>query len=416
MSVEELLERASSVETVSPHEAETLYLEVLLGGESDIRAKESAATSLAHLYGKQKQGEELGALMHKLRPFFLEIPKAKTAKIVKTIIDELSLVPGTLPLQAQLCEESIAWCLEHKRTFLRHRLESKLAVVYFKKRDFSDALRLIGNTMREVRKLEDKPLMMEIQLTESQVHYALSNTPKAKASLTSARTLAASVYCPPALQAAIDLQAGILAADEGDFRTGFSYFYEAFENYVTQKEHTLALQSLQYMLLSKIMDNKANEVDAVIMNKNAMQFAGPEVEIFKGLAAAYKARSLSQFEDILNSNKEVLTSDAVITMHLNRLYHTLLENNLLRIIEPFSRVQTQHVADLIELPLKDVEAKLSQMILDQKFHGTLDQGMGSLIIFDAPEEERTFTAAIETMEHLNKVVDALAERAGKLNN
>lgn len=91
---------------------------------------------------------------------------------------------------------------------------------YFKKRDFSDALRLIGNTMREVRKLEDKPLMMEIQLTESQVHYALSNTPKAKASLTSARTLAASVYCPPALQAAIDLQAGILAADEGDFRTG----------------------------------------------------------------------------------------------------------------------------------------------------------------------------------------------------
>jgi hypothetical protein len=54
---------------------------------------------------------------------------------------------------------------------------------------------------------------------------------------------------------------------------------------------------------------------------------------------------------------------------------------LCRIIEPYSKVQVDYVAGKISLPKAKVEKKLSQMILDMKFQGILDQETGVLIIF-----------------------------------
>lgn len=112
----------------------------------------------------------------------------------------------------------------------------------------------------------------------------------------------------------------------------------------------------------------------------------------------------------------------------------MLEQNLIRIIEPFSRVQVSHIAHLINLPRSVVEKKLSQMILDKSIHGVLDQvrstttgstaagtrhqdpdSGGVLITFDDKSTDQTYESVLETITSMSKVVDALYQKAKRLS-
>ena len=126
------------------------------------------------------------------------------------------------------------------------------------------------------------------------------------------------------------------------------------------------------------------------------------------------ARSLASFESSLEKFSEQLQSDPIVKSHVRELYDTLLEQNLLKIIEPFSNVEVSHIASLIGLELATVERKLSQMILDKKLTGTLDQGQGVLVVFDVLQMDQTYDSALKTISNMNTVLDSLFSRSAKI--
>ena len=92
----------------------------------------------------------------------------------------------------------------------------------------------------------------------------------------------------------------------------------------------------------------------------------------------------------------------------------MLEQNLIKVIEPFSRVEINHIAKMVALDTQQVERKLSQMILDKVIIGVLDQGAGCLIIFDETHRDESYDAALATIDKLSNVVDVLYSNQASL--
>jgi 26S proteasome regulatory subunit N6 len=360
--------------------------------------------------------------------------------------DPRSLTLVSTSFQLSVCREVSAWARSERRTFLRQRVDARLASLLLStggaggRPDPGGALALLAPLLSEVKRLDDKLMLVEVHLLESRAHATLRNLPKARAALTAARSAANSVYVPPSLQAEIDGQSGGLHADERDYKTAFSYFYEAFEARAAlaggsgasvggsasghappaaagDPATAAATAALASMLLCKVMTGDPADVPGLIAAKAGVRFAGPAVDALAAVATAAADRSLEGLAAARAAYPAHLDGDPFIGSHLARLADGLLQSNLLRLAEPFSRVQVGHLASLIGLPHGVVLAKLSQMILDGACAGTLDSEADCLELFEegGPEAEGgAYAAAADAFAALGGAVDALAARAAKV--
>ena len=82
---------------------------------------------LTKLYTEAKQYDNILTLLKANNELFSTIPKARTAKIVRSMLNIVATVPDSLAAQIQLCNEVVSWCKIEKRNFLRQRVEAKVS-------------------------------------------------------------------------------------------------------------------------------------------------------------------------------------------------------------------------------------------------------------------------------------------------
>ena len=426
MSDKALLEEAREAVNKKQFDvAETKYKKILEDSKQEastsakvLQLQENAILELGKIYRTLDQPQKLLQVITDSRQLLGNFAKSKTAKIVRTLIEYFDNLTDALDVQIEATRQSIDWAMESKLSFLRQSLQLKLSDHLYQKHQYHEALKYINELLREYKKLDDKSSLVEVQLLESKIYHALRNIAKSKAALTSARTSANSIYCPTLLQAELDCQSGILNMEDKDYKTAFSYFYESFEGFNSQQldeNSKTAVKVLKYMLLSKIMLNLIDDVNNILKNKNMAQYQSKDIDAMKSIAVAYSNRSLKEFENSLIQYSTELKSDDIIKNHFNSLYDQLLQVNLLKIIESYECVELEHIAKVIGLNVKQVEGKLSQMILDKVFYGVLDQGNGWLIIYDEPKKDGAYEASLDLVKNLSGVVDLLYEKATALN-
>lgn len=266
--------------------------------DETVRAKEQAAYRLANIFQQLSLFEELIDLTKQILPAYADLPKSKTAKIIRSMFDIALRFPGRNRNEALvgLSKYIIDWCETESRSFLRMKIENRLADLLFKQQKYHESLQILNKLLHELKKRDDKQLIVESQLIESKVQHALENLPKAKAALTSVKTTANSIYVVPMLQAEIDMMSGLISVDEKDYGTAYSYFYETFEGYRSMNQLDLAGAAFKFMLFSKVMAKTPDDCLNLINSSISLNYQNRDVEAMKSVAQAAKAQNLLMFE------------------------------------------------------------------------------------------------------------------------
>ena len=374
--------------------------------------------TINHLAEKFRESKDLKSYFQLIREI-KEIKNTNNTFLVKLtdkLIGKLKKRKDLLDDLVKLCEEITKFCDETNNISMKSKIQTRLAEIYYINEHYDKALEICNKVIFDLKRYEDNLGLIQLLLLESKIHYATNGISKSKAALTSVKTLITKVYVEPKLQANIDMHAGILAAYEKDFNLAYSYFYEAFDvfNIPTQRRKTKGLRAFQFMILSKIVGNHLDEVNNVVLSKQGKDYYGKEVEALRSIESAVKEKSIKLLKENIDKNNEYF-QDPVIKYHISNLHNELLEKNLIKIIKPYSVVEIDFVAKSIGLSYQDVLNKLRQMILDKKINGILDQGKGSLIIYDVESSNPYLDKSIETFKNLEKVVEALDKKVRSTN-
>jgi len=126
--------------------------------DDTIRAKEQAAYRLAGIFFSKLLFDQLIDLTKEILPKYKDLPQSKTAKIIRTLFDQALKFPGrnrNEPL-IELSKFIIDWCERESRSFLRMKIENKLAELLFKQQKYQDSLKILNKLLYELKKKDDK--------------------------------------------------------------------------------------------------------------------------------------------------------------------------------------------------------------------------------------------------------------------
>lgn len=344
--------------------------------------------------------------------------KIGLARILKRLLDVVSATDDkSRQVELEICQQILEWTIKENKNFLRYKIQLQLANILYQKGEFKRSKELLDGVLKEARDVDDKHLLIEGHLLESQLIFQTKNWPKAKAALTMARAAANSVYVAPLLQAEIESSAGMIHLAEKDFPIAFSYFYEGFEAFHQNADSDRASRNFNYLLLSKIMLDSVDDAEGLVNGRYGQIYGhySKTANFMSQVLGAYKQKSLVQLSTILMENKDVVDADKTIKDQVVNLYEQLLEKNISKLITPYSRVELEYLARKLGVTVEKVERKISEMILDEKLRGSIDQDNGVLIIFDEQKKNELFDSSMEILTNVDAAVDMLFQRAEKLN-
>lgn len=377
---------------------------ILQSGHINKDDKESAIYEFAKILVREKNFEQLAILCQSLRKFWPDLTGARASKIMKKIVSFIS--PKDFKEGISFVEKMIEWSEKEGLKYLKLFFHTKRVGMLYELGQYSECLENIKRLSTELKKMNDKLNLINLYIYESKTYYEMQNMTRAKASLTSARALAVTTFSPSYIQAQIELISGMYICEDRHYSAAYGNFMEALDGFNQSKWYAEACLTVRYLLLSKIIDNKWNEIGPLLKNKNVQVYLGDEiVKILLKLSESCKKRNLAEYDRIIRENYEAIKDNFVLS-HLAHLNDLLLDLNILKLIEPYLNITISYLVEELNFPVNAIEAKLRKLILDGKISGILDYYTGTLVMYDRKRESAVEKNYYEMMNSIVTAIDS----------
>uniref|UniRef100_A0A0N5B6M4 PCI domain-containing protein n=1 Tax=Strongyloides papillosus TaxID=174720 RepID=A0A0N5B6M4_STREA len=349
---------------------------------------------------------KLGEILHELKPVLRILSSRRVEKFLTKIADVISSSKGDFLKRANVLQTLITVVFDINRHYLGYSLLLKYLKHCNKYKMYRNVIRSAKRIIHTLKVMSVTDILIEVYLEESVAYYCLKNFMKAKAALMNAKTLSNASNLEPVVQSKLDLHSGAIFLIEKEYRTALSYFYEALESYDANDKKEEAVQAIQYLCLTKLMMNKPDEVKNFISSKFGIKYYGEELYCMEQMANSIEKKCVKLFDGVVKKYPS-LQQNFVVKSSLERLYDFMFDQDILRVIKPYSSVEIDYIASRIGLASSKIEERLCVMILDEQINGKINHDTRSLeLIFNT--EFDNDTELLDLSHSLIKRVELIA--------
>lgn len=115
------------------------------------------------------------------------------------------------------------------------------------------------------------------------------------------------------------------------------------------------------------MSNSKEDFQNLLSGKFGLKYSGDShILSIKAVAEAHFGASVVALSRVFVEFKKEIEGDEVVNSHTKLLYENLLEKNLFKIIDSYTRVDIAYIAGKLSLEQGAIEKKLSEMYLFRK--------------------------------------------------
>lgn len=295
----------------------------------------------------------------------------------KSINNTLEFISSSSDMQflEEFYSTTLATLEDGKNDRLWVKTNLKLAKLWLDRQEYTrlnKILRLLHSSCQTDDGTDDQRKgthLLEIFALEIQMYTATKNNKKLKALYQQCLQVKSAIP-HPRIMGIIRECGGKMHMGGKEWDAAQTDFFESFCNY-DEAGSPGRIQVLKYLVLANmLMESQINPFDS---QETKPYKNDPQIVAMTNLVSAFQRKEIREFEKLLRENHRTIMGDPFIRQYIDDVLRNIRTQVLIRLIEPYTRIEIPYVSTQLNIPEQDVEDLLVGLILDNKISGRIDQ-------------------------------------------